>query len=250
MSVLRLSGVTKAFPSAGGEVRPLDNVDFELQPMEVVAVMGPSGSGKTTLLTICGALQPPTSGVIEVDGQEIQELSQIDLGVVRRKKIGFVFQNHQLLEALSASENVEFVLKLAGYGRRHARERARNLLTMLDLGDRLKEMPQRMSGGERQRVAIARALANDGHLILADEPTASLDSARATNLMDLIRGVSRELGRGVLMITHDMRAHDWADRILWLEDGQLKQIPHDEAHMRPHADLLPEPAPVSLKGEG
>jgi putative ABC transport system ATP-binding protein len=218
--------------------------------MEVVAVMGPSGSGKTTLLTICGALQPPTSGVVEIDGEEIQGLSQIDLGVVRRKKIGFVFQNYQLLEALSASENVEFVLKLAGYGRGHARERARNLLTMLDLGDRLQEMPQRMSGGERQRVAIARALANDGHLILADEPTASLDSARATSLMALIRGVSRELGRGVLLITHDMRAHDWADRLLWLEDGHLKPIAHEEVHMRPHVELPPESTPAPLKVEG
>ncbi len=241
MSLLRLSHVTKSFGGGAGEFRALDNVDFELLPNEVVAVMGPSGSGKTTLLTLAGALQKPTCGVVEVDGQEIQGLSQIELAVVRRRKIGFIFQSFNLLEALTAKENVEYAAKLAGYKGKHCRGRARNLLSMLDLGHRMDELPKRLSGGERQRVAVARALANDGRLILADEPTASLDQQRAIDLLDLLRGLTRDLGRSVLLVTHDMRAHDRADRIFWLEGGALQPIPHRDVHLRPHSVMdLPE----------
>lgn len=245
MALLRLTQVTKTFGIGAGEFRALESVDFELLPQEVVAVMGPSGSGKTTLLTIAGALQHPTSGVVEVDGQEIQGLSQIELSVVRRRKVGFIFQGLNLLEALSAKENVEFALKLAGHTGRHMRERSRMLLSMLELGHRQDELPRRLSGGERQRVAVARALANDGDMILADEPTASLDQTRAVDLLLLLRGISRDLGRSVLLVTHDMRAHDHADRILWLEDGKLEPIAHGDAHVRPHtlgdiAAVLPD----------
>jgi putative ABC transport system ATP-binding protein len=239
MSILRLSHVTKSFGSGAGEVKVMDDVDFELMPQEVVAVMGPSGSGKTTFLTICGALQKPTSGVVEVDGQEIQNLSQIDLAVVRRHKIGFVFQSLNLLEALSAKENVEYALKLAGYKGNHCRERAKNLLAMMDLTPRQDELPKKLSGGERQRVGVARALANDGNLILADEPTASLDEKRATDLMRLLVSITRDLGRSVLLVTHDMRAHDHADRIFWLEGGKLEHVEHGDVHLRPHKVTQP-----------
>src|SRR5438067_12605160 len=175
MALLRLASVTKTFGSGLGEVRPLDGVDLEILPQEVAAVMGPSGSGKTTLLTIAGALQRPTSGVVEVGGIEIQHLSQTDLGAVRRRRIGFVFQSFNLREALTAAENIEYALQLSGHNGRHARERAPQLLSIVEMTHRSHQLPKRLSGGERQRIAIARAPANDGKLILADGATASRD---------------------------------------------------------------------------
>jgi putative ABC transport system ATP-binding protein len=234
MSVLKLTRVTKTYGSGAAEARPLQDVNFELESREVVAVTGPSGSGKTTLLTIAGALQAPTSGIVEIDGEEVQRYSQIDLAHVRRHKVGFIFQSFNLLEALSAQENIEFALNLSGHTGAHGRERARQLLSMLDLGGRAHALPRQMSGGERQRVAIARALANDGNLILADEPTASLDHKRAIDTLVLLRGITRDLGRSLLVVTHDMRAHDYADRIFWLEDGLLEPVAHGEVHTRPH----------------
>ncbi|MDP9237786.1 MAG: ABC transporter ATP-binding protein [Chloroflexota bacterium] len=234
MSLLRLSSVTKTFGSGLGEVRPLDCIDLEILPREVAAVMGPSGSGKTTLLTIAGALQRPTSGVVEVGGAEIQNFSQTELGSVRRRQIGFVFQSFNLLEALTAAENVEYALQLSGHNGRHSRERARQLLSLVEMTNRSHELPKRLSGGERQRIAIARALANDGKLILADEPTASLDHKRAMDLLAMLRGITRDLERSVLLVTHDVRAQDAADRIFWLEDGHLQQIEHGSAHQRPN----------------
>ena len=231
--MLRLSNVTKTFGSGLGEVRPLDGIDLEILPREVTAVMGPSGSGKTTLLTIAGALQRPTSGVVEVAGVEIQNLSQSALGAVRRRQIGFVFQSFNLLEALTAAENVEYALQLSGHNGHHSRERARQLLALVEMTNRSHELPKRLSGGERQRIAIARALANDGKLILADEPTASLDHKRAMDLLALLRGITHDLGRSVLLVTHDLRAHDAADRIFWLEDGHLQQIEHGSVPQRP-----------------
>ena len=232
MSLLRLSKVTKTFGSGLGEVRPLDCVDLEILPREVVAVMGPSGSGKTTLLTIAGALQRPTSGVVEVAGVEIQNLSQTELGAVRRRQIGFVFQSFNLLEALTAAENVEYALQLSGHNGRHSRERARQLLSIVEMTQRSHELPKRLSGGERQRIAVARALANDGKLILADEPTASLDHKRAMGLLSMLKGITRDLERSVMLVTHDERAHDAADRIFWLEDGHLQQVEHGSMHRR------------------
>jgi putative ABC transport system ATP-binding protein len=245
MPVLRLSQVTKVFGSGAGEVRALDAVDFQLEPMEVVVVMGPSGSGKTTLLTIAGALQHPTSGVVEVDGEEIQGYSQQQLNAVRRRKVGFVFQSFNLLQALTALENIQFVLELNGSSGRSAKDRARALLTDLDLGHRLHELPKRLSGGEQQRVAVARSLANGAPLILADEPTANLDQKRAVDMLEMFRGIARDMGRAILLVTHDMRAHDHADRIFWLEDGKLQQIEHDDAHLRPHTVRRDGAAPAT-----
>ncbi len=244
MSLLKLSHVSKTYGQGASEVRPLDDVTFEMVAREVVAVTGPSGSGKTTLLTIAGALQAPTAGVVEISGEEVQGYSQIELAHVRRHKVGFIFQSFNLLEALSAQENVEFALALSGHKGSHGRERARQLLSKLELGTRAQAMPRQMSGGERQRVAIARALANDGDLILADEPTASLDHKRAIDTLQLLRGITRDLGRSVLIVTHDMRAHDYADRIFWLEDGQLDAVEHGEVHTRPH-DVGPPVAGIA-----
>lgn len=238
MSILKLTRVTKVFGDGTGQSRPLDDIDFELMPREVVAIMGPSGSGKTTLLTIAGALQKPTSGVVEVDDQQIQALSQTELAAVRRHKIGFIFQSFNLLDALSAQENVEYAAHLSGFRGKHARERARSLLDMVDLLRRAEELPKRLSGGERQRVAIARAFANDGNVILADEPTASLDQERAQETMNILKSITHDLGRGIMIVTHDLRAQSHADRTFWLEGGKLNQIEAADPHLHP-SGLLP-----------
>ena len=219
--VLQLRDVVKVFGQGAGEARVLDGVSLELGQGEVVAVMGPSGSGKTTLLTIGGGLQRPTSGTVEVAGEEIQSLPQGALAMVRREKVGFIFQGFNLLQALSARENVEYGLELAGHRGGQARERAGQLLTMVGMDHRAEALPKELSGGEQQRVSIARALAGNRSVLLADEPTASLDEKRANEVIGLLRALSRDMGVGVLMVTHDLRVRDRADRVLWLEGGTL-----------------------------
>ncbi len=228
MAVLRLQGVTKEFDLGHSTYRALDKVDLVVEGREVVSIMGPSGAGKTTLLTIAGALQRPTSGVAELDGRAIQALSQAELAKIRRQKVGFVFQGFNLLQALTALENVQYVFELGGQRGRHARNRAMELLSMLGLEKRAHERPRRLSGGEQQRVAIARAFANDASIILADEPTANLDAERAQDVIETLRALSRDLARPVVMVTHDLRTHRFADRVFWLESGQLRAISHEE----------------------
>jgi putative ABC transport system ATP-binding protein len=232
MSVLQLIGVTKDYPVGNSTFRALDNVDLEVEGREVVGIMGPSGAGKTTMLTVAGGLQRPTSGKVIVDGMEIQSLSQKELSKVRREKIGFVFQSFNLLQALTAVENVQYVCELAGYRGKIARARAFELLSMLGLEHRADEKPARLSGGEQQRVAIARAFANDSSIILADEPTANLDYARSIEVMETLRALSRDLLRPVVMVTHDLRTHHFADRLLWLESGHLELIGHEDVAER------------------
>ena len=224
MSVLKLTQVTKEYALGDRMVRALDAVDLELDEREVVALLGPSGSGKTTLLTIAGALQRATSGTVEVAGQEIQDLSERQLARLRRNHIGFIFQSYNLLAALTALENVQYMLELKGFRGRHARDRAMLILEMLGMSHRAGELPKTLSGGEQQRVAVARAFASGGDLILADEPTANLDHERALELTGLLRAVSRDLAIPVLMVTHDFRASQFADRLLWLEDGHMRPI--------------------------
>ncbi|MGI8926817.1 MAG: ABC transporter ATP-binding protein [Tepidiformaceae bacterium] len=224
MAILVMSQVTKVYGKGSGAVLTLDAIDLELQASEVVAVMGPSGAGKTTLLTIAGALQRPTSGTVEVAGEAIHGLPERELARVRREQVGFVFQSFNLLMALTALENVQYAMELGGQRGGNTRERAKALLGMLGLGHRLDQLPKLLSGGEQQRVCIARAIANNAPLLLADEPTANLDTQRATDLMGLLRALARDQGQGVLLVTHDLRAHHLADRLLWLEDGHLGPI--------------------------
>jgi putative ABC transport system ATP-binding protein len=186
--------------------------------------MGPSGSGKTTLLTMMGGLLKPTSGSVRVNGLEITALDESKLPTVRRSYVGFVFQSFNLLEALNARENVEVALNLAGVGHREARGRAEQLLGDLEMGRRLRFRPQALSGGEKQRVSIARALANDPKLILADEPTANLDSKHGHEVVALLRHIAKEQGRTVIIVSHDHRIREVADRVLWMEDGRFKDI--------------------------
>ena len=224
MATLELRDVTKEYRAGERRFKVLDHVDLALAQGEVVAVLGPSGAGKTTLLTIAGGLQQPTAGEVVLEGRVISSLPESKRAAVRREQVGFVFQSMNLLQSLTALENVRYALELAGFRGRHAHERARELLAMLDLGHCEAKLPKLLSGGEQQRVAIARAFANRSRVVLADEPTASLDHAHATEVMDLLRALSHDLATPVLMVTHDLRIHSFADRLLWLEGGRLEPL--------------------------
>ena len=222
--VLSLRNVTKVFGHGPAAVRAVDSVDLDVASGEVLLIQGPSGGGKTTLLTMAGGLLRPTEGAITVAGVSLAGLSDRALSHLRLRSIGFIFQSFNLLAALTAQENVEVVMRLAGASKKEAREKAGGLLTDLDLAKRLTHRPADLSGGEKQRVSIARALANDPALILADEPTANLDSARGHEVMALLRRIAKEQGRTVLCVSHDHRIRDIADRVLWLEDGRLREV--------------------------
>ena len=216
--------VTKRFGDGETGVTAVRNVSLAVEPGEIVLIMGPSGSGKTTLLSMMGALLKPTEGSIHLDGTAITELSESRLPAIRLRQFGFIFQDFNLLSALSVLENVAIVAELAGLKTRPARDKATALLTDLGLGARLDFLPEKLSGGEKQRVAIARALVNDPTLILADEPTANLDSKIGHEIMRLLRRIAKEQGRSVVIVSHDQRIRDIADRVLWLEDGAFKDI--------------------------
>ncbi len=217
--VLGMEGVTKVYGSGDAAVAALDNVDMEARAGEVVVIMGPSGAGKTTFLTIAGALMRPTSGKVRIAGTEITGLSENELPAVRRRRVGFIFQSFNLLESLTALENVSVVMADGG---RSAANRARELLNMMGLSHRVKSLPKQLSGGEKQRVAIARALANNPDLILADEPTANLDSKRGQEIQRLLRQIALDLGKAVVIVSHDHRIREVAHRVLWLEDGRFR----------------------------
>jgi putative ABC transport system ATP-binding protein len=220
--LVRGRDLVKVYGSGPGAVRALAGVSLDLAPGELVLVMGPSGSGKTTLLSIVGGLLLPTSGQIEIDGVELTSVGQRALAEIRAHRIGFVFQAFNLLSSLTVEENVLFPAHLAGLDRRVARDRAEHLLARLRLIERRHALPRTLSGGEKQRVAIARALINDAPLILADEPTGNLDSERGQEVVMILHDLARDEGRGVLIVTHDPRVEDVADRILWIEDGALR----------------------------
>jgi putative ABC transport system ATP-binding protein len=222
--VLEVSGLVKVFGDGPSAVRAVDGVDLRVRRGELLLVMGPSGSGKTTLLTMIGGLLKPTSGAVRIDGYDITSMKESELPKVRRHLVGFVFQTFNLLESLSAAENVEIALNLAGESGRQAREKAERLLTDLGLGTRLEFKPHALSGGEKQRVSIARALANDPQILLADEPTANLDSKHGHEVVVLLRDIAREQNRSVVIVSHDHRIREVADRVLWLEDGRIKDI--------------------------
>ncbi len=220
---LSVDHVTKRFGSGDAEVVAVRDVSVEVAPGEVVLIMGPSGSGKTTLLLMLGALLKPTEGSIRLDGLELSALSEGKLPDVRLRHFGFIFQDFNLLSALNVQDNVSIAAELMGVGRKEARKKAASLLTELGLGQRLRFSPEKLSGGEKQRVAIARALINDPALILADEPTANLDSSHGHETMRLLREIAKNRGRSVVIVSHDQRIRDIADRVLWLEDGQFKE---------------------------
>ncbi len=221
---LQVDQITKRFGSGTTQVTAVREVSLTVAPGEIVLIMGPSGSGKTTLLSMLGALLKPTEGTIRLNGTVISALAENRLPDIRLRQFGFIFQDFNLLSALTALENVALVAQLAGLKNGAARKKAAALLTELGLAERLTFLPEKLSGGEKQRVAIARALVNDPALILADEPTANLDSKIGHEIMRLLRQIAKEERRSVVIVSHDQRIKDIADRVLWLEDGQFKEI--------------------------
>jgi putative ABC transport system ATP-binding protein len=223
-ATLQINHVSKRYGAGATEVTAVRDVSLSVAPGEIVLIMGPSGSGKTTLLSMLGALLKPTEGEIHLNGTVISALAENRLPDIRLRQFGFVFQDFNLLSALTALENVSIVAELSGTETRAARIKASWLLEKLGLGERLAFLPEKLSGGEKQRVAIARALINDPTLILADEPTANLDSKIGHEIMRLLRKVAKEQGRSIVIVSHDQRIQDIADRVLWLEDGQFKEM--------------------------
>lgn len=220
---LQINHVSKRYGSGSTEVTAVHDVSLSVNPGEIVLIMGPSGSGKTTLLSMLGVLLKPTEGEIHLNGMILSTLAENRLPEIRLKQFGFIFQDFNLLSALTALENVAIVAELAGLKSGEARRKAASLLTELGLGERLLFLPEKLSGGEKQRVAIARALVNDPGLILADEPTANLDSKIGHEIMRLLRNIAKEQGRSVVIVSHDQRIKNIADRVLWLEDGEFKE---------------------------
>jgi putative ABC transport system ATP-binding protein len=223
-AVLVVTGVSKRFGNGANEVLAVRDVSLSVAAGEIVLIMGPSGSGKSTLLMMLGALMKPNEGVISLNGMVLSELEERQLPAIRLRDFGFVFQDFNLLSALTVRENVSLIGELSGLTRRDARDKAASLLTELGLGQRLDFRPEKLSGGEKQRVAIARALVNDPSLILADEPTANLDSKIGHEVMRLLRRIAKDQRRSVIIVSHDQRIRDIADRVLWLEDGQFKDM--------------------------
>lgn len=225
MDTLVLKAVTKKFGTGDTAVTAVDQVSFTVQAGEIILIMGPSGSGKTTLLSMMGGLLTPTSGQIQVNGTVITGLSHRQLARVRLQAMGFIFQSFNILQNLTALENVQLVGELAGLSPATARERAGQLLKKLHLEQRLHYLPAKLSGGQQQRIAIARALLNEPKLVLADEPTGNLDSKSGHEVMMLLHNIAKEDGRTVVIVSHDERIKDIADRVLWIEDGRVSSAP-------------------------
>ena len=216
--ILEAEGLAKTFRSLGSDVLALRGVDVALEPGEFVAVMGRSGSGKSTLLQLLGGLDRPTAGQVRLDGNRIDDRSEAELALLRRRRLGFVFQFFNLIGDLSVAENVELPALLVGASAREARARRDELLAELGLADKADAAPGRLSGGQQQRVAIARALVNRPAVLLADEPTGNLDTAGAKEVLALLRR-ERDEGQTILLVTHDARVAAAADRVVTVRDG-------------------------------
>jgi len=240
--VVRVEHLSKHFGAGNARVDALRDIDMEVYPGQVVGLMGPSGSGKTTLLNCIACILEPSTGKLTLDGEVVYDgrWLRADLRRLRLDKVGFIFQYPNLLPFLDGTDNVAVVLNLAGYGRSAARTRAIDLLNYLDVGHRKHAMPAQLSGGEAQRVAIARALANHPRIILADEPTAPLDSGRARIVMDLLRRIALEQDAAIIVVTHDEMILDRFDHIYRLRDGKLE----DDAGPPASAEASVTPIPA------
>ncbi len=224
---LEVRDVVKSFQTDTGIINAVDNVSFQVHSGEFVALVGPSGSGKTTMLSMLAALLTPSSGQIIIDGVDLARMSEKQRVALRREKIGFTFQSNNLIPFLTALENVELMLRLNNRYNRAGAVRSAELLSRLGLGERLANLPGQMSGGQQQRVAIARALIHSPTLVLADEPTASLDTERAFQVVQTFAGLIHENQRAGIMVTHDLRMCKYVDRVLQMRDGKLVKIYED-----------------------
>ena len=220
-TIIQTKNLTKIFKETAQEVIAVDNINFEIKQGEFTAIVGPSGSGKTTLLNLIGGLDAPTFGQIFIDGKDISTLSEKQMTEFRLQNIGFIFQAYNLIPVLTAKENVSFVMELQGKNKTETNNRAKELLTAVGLGDRADSRPAKLSGGQQQRVAVARALASKPKFILADEPTANLDSKSAENLLEIMEKLNIEENITFIFSTHDPRIMAKAKRIITLEDGKI-----------------------------
>lgn len=224
MYAIEVENLTKIYGKGETAVTAIANATLQVQPGELVAILGPSGSGKTTLLTAIGLINEPTHGKVVIDGTMVADegwLPGLDLKRLRREKLGFIFQHHNLIPFLTALENVMVALEINHLSRTDAKSRATELLVSLNLGHRIESYPKALSGGEAQRVAIARALANNPKVILADEPTAALDTENGKNVMTLLKSLAVENHSAVLVVTHDHRMVEGFDRIFQVRDGRI-----------------------------
>ncbi|MEO8275244.1 MAG: ABC transporter ATP-binding protein [Thermoanaerobaculia bacterium] len=234
-TVLEATGITKVFREGSEEVSVLNGVDLRLDAGEIVALEGPSGSGKTTFLSILGCILTPTSGRVVVDGEEVDAARPNRLPAIRKRSIGFIFQQYNLFPALTALENVEYALNIKGVRGKAAKDQAEEALVAVDLVDRRHFLPRDLSGGQKQRVAIARALAGRPSVLLADEPTANLDSAVGTQILGLFRDLAKSERRGLLIVTHDPNVRTIADRVVRIRDGRIVDPDVPLASARPDA---------------
>lgn len=218
-NVIKLENVEKVYnPGKENELKVLRGINLEIKEGEYASIVGPSGSGKSTLMHIMGCLDRPTSGRILIDGQDVSKLNDDQLAKIRREKIGFIFQQFYLIPVLNAIENVKIPMNLNNYSKNDKEEKAKKLLEMVDLGHRLYNFPNQLSGGEMQRVAIARALANDPKIILADEPTGNLDSKRGQEIINILEKLNKQ-GRTIIIVTHDLNIAKRAKRKIMIKDG-------------------------------
>lgn len=221
MSIINITNLTKIYDGAGIKVKAVDNIDLKFEKGEFAAIVGPSGSGKTTLLNMLGGLDRPTSGAVVIDEQNIWELSPRKLTNFRLNKIGFVFQSYNLIPVLTAGENTEFIMHLQGRSKSERNQRTQELLEAVGIGDRSKSRPNKLSGGQQQRVAVARALASKPTFILADEPTANLDSKSTETLLDIMEELNKNENITFIFSTHDARVVAKARRVITLVDGKV-----------------------------
>jgi len=226
MSIIEIKNLTKIYDGSGFEVKAVNGIDLNFEKGEFAAIVGPSGSGKTTLLNMLGGLDHPTSGEVFIDDQNIWELKSRKLTDFRMNNIGFVFQSYNLIPVLTAKENVEFIMHLQGKSKKDRNSRTQELLKAVGLEERMNSRPSKLSGGQQQRVAVARALASKPKFILADEPTANLDSKSTETLLDIMENLNKEENITFIFSTHDARVVKKARRVITIEDGKVKS---DEA---------------------
>ena len=220
-NIIEINNVSKIYESGEIITKAVDNVSLQIRPGEFVGLVGPSGSGKTTMLAIIAALLSPTEGQVLLEGQEMGQLSEAERVKIRREKIGFTFQSNNLVPYLNVQENIELMLRMNGKLDRHGRQRAQELIDRLGLHKQRRNMPEQLSGGQKQRVAIARSLIHNPSVVLADEPTASLDSERAYQVVEIFADLIHEQGKAGIMVTHDLRMCQYADRIIEMKDGKI-----------------------------
>ncbi len=222
--IIQLEDLARHYEMGGVTIKALDGVDIEINRGEYLSIVGPSGSGKTTLFNMIGGLDRPTRGRVYIDGVDISQLDAYELAWLRCRKIGYIFQTFNLIQVLTAVENVSLPTVFAGVPRDEGLERAEKLLTSVGLGERLHHRPTELSAGQQQRVAIARAMANDPAIILADEPTGNLDLNTGMEIIDILHGLNKTRGMTLIAATHDTKMIKASDRIVWMRDGKIERI--------------------------